>query len=351
MYLETLIKELQAKKLTEINQRHQKILARWDKVAKPLRSLGVLEDVVATIGSVNPSLDIKKRCALVLCADNGIVAQNVTQTGSEVTAIVAANMLHDKASINQFSKVAGVDVKPIDVGMLTEVQGICIRKIARGTKDFSKEPAMSFDDLQTIVRYGVEMVQDCKANGYQLIVTGEMGIGNTTTSSAITAVLRNRQVEEVTGPGAGLSQDGILHKVQVIKAAIEHLKPNPEDAFDVLQKLGGFDIAAMTGIFLGGALYEVPIMIDGFISSVAALIAKRVCPMCTYTMIASHQSKEPAAREILTELQLEPVICSRLSLGEGTGAVAMIPMIDMAIMEYRCMPTFGEIEIEEYQPL
>lgn len=346
-----LISQLNVKEFNVMEERKSKAKKHWDKIAKPLYGLGYLEDVIATLVSVNPKTTLKKRCCLVFCADNGIVAQGITQTGSEVTAVVARNILHGRASINHFAKVANTEVIPVDVGMLTEVDGMRNVKARRGTRDFSMMEAMTEEELHKSIEAGTLLVKECKESGYEIIATGEMGIGNTTTSSAVTAALLQVAAKDVTGKGAGLSKDGITHKAKVIEEALAFHHLTAKEPWEILKKVGGFDLAAMVGVFLGGAYYEVPIVIDGFISSAAALLATRLCEYCKYTMVASHQSGEPAAQMILDELKLNPIIQCRLSLGEGTGAVAVMPLLEMALSEYRSMPTFTEIRIKEYKPL
>ncbi len=346
-----IIKQLKTKEFYNIEERKRDAKKHWDKIAKPLYGLGYLEDAIAILVSINPNITLSKKCCLVFCADNGIVAQGVTQTGSEVTAVVANNILHGRASINHFAKVANTEVIPVDVGMLTEVEGMRCLKPRRGTRDFSLMEAMTEEELCNSIEAGILLVKECKESGYEIIATGEMGIGNTTTSSAVTAALLQVPAMNVTGKGAGLSKDGITHKAKVIEEALAFHHLTAKEPWEILKKVGGFDLAAMVGVFLGGAFYEVPIVIDGFISSAAALLATRLCESCKYTMVASHQSGELAARMILEELNLNPIIQCRLSLGEGTGAVAVIPLLEMALSEYRSMPTFTDIQIKEYKPL
>lgn len=346
-----IISQLNTREFFEIEERKNDAKKHWDKIAKPLYGLGYLEDAIATLVSINPEITLKKRCCLVFCADNGIVAQGVTQTGSEVTAVVAHNILHGRASINHFAKVAKTEVIPVDVGMLTEVEGMRTLKVRRGTRDFSIMDAMTEEELYSSIEAGILLVKECKELGYEIIATGEMGIGNTTTSSAVTAALLKVPATKVTGKGAGLSKEGITHKAKIIEDAIAFHHLNIKEPLEIVRKVGGFDLAAMVGVYLGGAFYKVPIVIDGFISSAAALLATRICDACQYTMVASHQSGEPAAQMILEELKLNPIIQCRLSLGEGTGAVAVMPLLEMALSEYRSMPTFTEIQIKEYKPL
>lgn len=268
---------------------------RWDSIAKPLGSLGKLEEMViktaALTGGAN--VDISRRCVAMFCADNGVVAEGVTQTGSEVTAIVAANAAHGKSTVCAMARTVGAEVYPVDVGMLTRADGVADRHVADGTMDFTLGPAMTPEQAMRAIQAGIDTVRELKEKGYKLIVTGEMGIGNTTTASAVAAVLTDTPIDEAVGRGAGLSDAGLMRKRSAIARGIAVNKPDKADAFDVLGKLGGFDMAAMAGAFIGGALYRVPTVIDGFISSAAALIAARLCPRCSIAMIPSHASAEP----------------------------------------------------------
>ena len=210
---------------------------------------------------------------------------------------------------------------------------------------------MAKDTAIEAIECGIRIVKDLKDKGYGIIATGEMGIGNTTTSSAIAAVLLSRDVEEVTGRGAGLSSIGLDKKINAIKKAIEINKPKKEDPIDVLSKVGGLDIAGLVGVFIGGAALNIPLVIDGFISAVAALVAVKICPKVKGYIIPSHLSKEPAAIAIMEELNLKPFIDCNMCLGEGTGAVAIIPLLDMALSVYGNMSTFEEINVDKYEPL
>lgn len=326
---------------------------RWDSIAKPLHSLGKMEKLVIQIAGITGSADVsvKKRALVPMCADNGVVEEGVTQTGQEVTAIVAENFLSGATSACVMSHQCGTDVIPVDIGMVVDTKVPTDLKIACGTANMTKEPAMSREQAVQALEAGIEMVRRLKEEGYELLATGEMGIGNTTTSSAVAAVLLDRPTEEMTGRGAGLSGDGLTRKINAIKKAIEVNAPDPEDAIDVLAKVGGFDIAGMAGMFLGGAALGVPVVIDGFISCVAALIAQRICPTAREYMIASHVSKEPAARLILEALGKEAVIHGEMCLGEGSGAVALFPFLDMGIAVYDSMSTFEDIHVEQYEEL
>ena len=326
---------------------------RWDSIAKPLHGMGYLEDMLSKIAGVQGKIlpDISKKCVAVFCADNGIVEENVTQTGSEVTVIVAGNMVRGEATVANMAAVAGADVFVYDVGMLTEAEGVVNKKIRRGSSNFLHTRAMTREEAEKIILAGMETAKELKEKGYALIACGEMGIGNTTTSSAVTAVLLSEDPAAVTGKGAGLSKEGISHKAKVIAAGIAKHAPDKNDPVDILSAVGGFDIAAMCGLFLGGARYGVTIIIDGLISSVAALLAYRLCPAAADYMLASHLSAEPAAGKILSEMGLTAILQGHMALGEGTGAVALMPLLDMAERVYRNMPTFAGINIEEYKPL
>lgn len=324
---------------------------RWNEIAHPLHSLGKLEDVVVKMSGIfgtSDKLDLEKKAHVVMCADNGIVEEGVSQSTSEVTAIVANNFVDVKSSVSIMCRKLGVDLFPIDIGMVHDSK-IPNKRIANGTKNMTKGPAMTREEALKAIETGIETVRELKEKGYKVIGTGEMGIGNTTTSSAIAAVLLGVDVETVTGKGAGLSDEGLVRKINAIKKAIEVNKPDPKDSLDVLAKVGGFDIAGMTGLFIGGGIYGIPIVIDGFISSVAALVAVRMEPETKSYMLPSHISKEPACEMLLDALGLEAFITCDMRLGEGTGAVALFPILDLAVEIYNEMSTFDDNNMEAYE--
>lgn len=325
---------------------------RWDSIAKPLHSLGLLEDVLTQIAGITGSqeIDISKKALVTMCADNGVVEEGVTQSGQEVTAIVAENFLSRQATASILCQQAGAKIVPIDIGMAVDTK-VRNMKVAYGTKNMAKEPAMTREEAVKALEVGIQVAEELAGEGCRLLATGEMGIGNTTTSSAIAAVLLGQPVEKMTGRGAGLSSAGLDKKVTTIKNAIVMHRPDPEDAIDVLAKVGGFDIAGMAGVCLGGAALHIPVVMDGFISSVAALVAMRICPDASGAIIASHVSKEPATELLLKALDKEAFLHARMCLGEGTGAVTIFPILDMAAAVYSQMSTFQEISVEEYKPL
>ena len=356
MMSEEFEKELK-QRIREIQPADQKSMeaaaAHWKTVGKPLYSLGKLEEAVIRMAGIRGKADytIEKKGLVIMCADNGVVAEGVTQTGQEVTAIVAENFTRRATSVCLMAEIAGADLFPVDIGMASDVPAVTKPeyKVMYGTKDMLYEPAMTREQAAKAVLTGIHIAEKLAGQGYDLLATGEMGIGNTTTSSAVAAVLLGREVEEVTGRGAGLSSEGLNRKVDVIRRSIGLHHPDKEDVLDVLSKVGGLDIAGLAGVFLGGALCHIPVIIDGFISSAAALCAARLCPVAADYMMPSHKSGEPAGGMMLEALGLSPFIDCNMSLGEGSGAVAVIPLLEMGLSVYREMSTFDEIHVEQYK--
>lgn len=326
---------------------------RWDSIAKPLHSLGKMEDLITQIAGITgkTEIDICRKGLVAMCSDNGVVEEGVTQSGQEVTAIVANNFQAGISTVCVMCQQYGVDVFPVDVGMVTDTNVRTDHKVAYGTKNMTKEPAMTKEQAVKGIEAGILMVKELKEKGYQLLATGEMGIGNTTTSSAVASVLLNQPVETMTGRGAGLSSEGLNRKIHAIQKAIELNQPDPADAIDVLAKVGGFDIAGMAGVFLGGAAYGIPVIMDGFISCVSALVAASICPSALDYMIASHVSKEPTAHLILKRLGKEAVLHADMCLGEGTGAITLVPFLDLGAKLYNTLSTFDDIHIDQYEEL
>ncbi|MBQ9459052.1 MAG: nicotinate-nucleotide--dimethylbenzimidazole phosphoribosyltransferase [Oscillospiraceae bacterium] len=328
--------------------------ARWDACAKPLGSLGLLETAVCDVAALTGSadVDISERAVFVLCADNGVVAQGVTQTGSGVTAAVARQLALRRTSVCRMAEAARCRVVPVDMGIrdFPGCEGVLDRRVGNGTADFTAGPAMTREQAETAILIGAELARQEASRGARMIATGEMGIGNTTTSSAVVSALLRLEPEAVTGRGAGLSDEGLARKLAAIKKGIYVNRPDKNDALDILSKLGGFDLAGMCGLYLGGALCRVPVLIDGFPSAVAALCAANLCPNARCAMLASHVSAEPAAAAVLRALDKKPLITAEMRLGEGTGAVAAMPLLDMALAVYREGYTFAEGGIEPYTP-
>lgn len=325
---------------------------KWNAVAKPIASLGLLEDAVIKIAALTGSeqIDISKRCVAVLCADNGVVAQGVSQSGPEVTSVVANNIAQNISSVCMMCAPIHTDCIPFDFGMARPASDSRIRDkhIARGTADISCGPAMTREQALQAIQAGIDVAAELKSEGYSLIAMGEMGIGNTTTSTAMACVFTGKTPEEITGRGAGLSNAGLARKSAAIAQALAVNAPDAQDAIDVLAKVGGFDIAGLCGVCLGGALHRVPIIVDGLISVVAAYCATRIQPACTQALLASHLSSEPATTLLLERMELEPVIFAGMHLGEGTGAACLIPLLDMALSLYNGT-SFNDCGLEAYK--
>lgn len=340
---------------------------RLDHIAKPIDSLGLLEDMVVKLCEIQGNadrIDISKRVLVILCADHGVVDEGVTQTGREVTKVVSENFAKGCSSVNYMAKVAKADVYTIDVGINTErypekdlVMGAVIdRKIARGSGNIAREPAMTLEQCQKAIQIGMDLVLQLKEKGYQIIATGEMGIGNTTPTSALAALFLDRPAAEVTGKGAGLPGQKLQKKTAVIEQIVERVRKkglmNGEKekyALEILAEAGGYEIAAMAGVYLGGAVYHVPIIIDGAISAVAALVATHLDKRVLNIVLASHVSEEKTGQLALEALGVEAMIHGRMCLGEGTGAMTLLPLLDMAVSVYQNMGTFGEYDIDEYE--
>ena len=326
----------------------------WDGIAKPLGSLGTLEETLVRIAGVTGTAEIalKPRSLLVFCADNGVVAQGVTQCGSGVTAAVTRALAEGRSTVSPMAALADCRVLPVDMGVIDfpSTPGVLSRRVRNGTADMTLGPAMSREECLAAILAGAELARDRAAAGDRLLAVGEMGIGNTTTAAAVAAVLLRRDPDELTGRGAGLSDAGLERKKAAIRTAIERNRPVTEDVLDVLAKLGGLDIAGMCGAYLGAAASRSPVLIDGFISAAAALCALRLCPAAKTFLLASHVSAEPAGALLLRDLGLKPLISAGMRLGEGSGAVAAMPLLDMALAVYQSGQSFARLGIEAYRP-
>ena len=326
--------------------------ARWDAVAKPLNSLGRLEDAITRIAGIQgtPDVALTPRCGLIFCADHGIVKQGVSQTDQSVTALVARAIAMGTSNVNIMAAVSDTPVYAVDVGMATDVDvpGKKKKKTLYGTGDMSVGPAMTRDDAERAIQAGIDTVREMSEKGIRLIALGEMGIGNTSATAAVCCALLGMQVDEAVDRGAGLSDDGLIRKRIAVGNALSVHKPDAGDPIDVLCKVGGLELCAMAGACLGGMSCGAAIVIDGVIVEAAALAAFRLCPECREYMLASHIGKELPAAKILEELGLKPLICAELALGEGTGAVAALPLLDMAKRVYAGVHTFDGLGMAAY---
>ena len=321
---------------------YKKVLGNWDSIAKPLDGMGRFETITAQIGAISGTeeMELTKKAVIIMCADNGIVEEGVSQSGQEVTAAVAEQMGKGASSVGKMAEVIGADTIPVDIGInqKEQIAGVLNRKIRRGTRNFSREPAMTREEAVRAIFTGMEIVEECKRKGYQILATGEMGIGNTTTSSAVAMALLRCEVNEK-----------LERKKQIITEAVQKNKLYEAEPLTVLETVGGLDIAGLAGVCIGGGVFHIPVVLDGVISMTAALLAERIVQGTVQYLIPSHKGKEPAVEKIMKELKLEPVIDGRMALGEGTGAVMMLSLLEMAMCVYRKRTLFSDIKVEQYE--
>ena len=330
----------------------QRAHEHWSSIAKPLGSLGLLEEMVEKIAAIQGSenVDISRRAVVVMCADNGVVAEGVTQSGSDITAVCARSIAEGESNINIIAKMFNAEVTAYDVGIACDVDSAALirRKTAYGTGNIAIEPAMTAGQAENAITVGLDAVKKLSERGVKIIATGEMGIGNTTTAAAISSVLLGLPPREVTGRGAGLDSAGLERKISAVERAIALHKPTAESPIELISGIGGFDIAALTGVFLGGAVYRVPIIVDGVISAAAAALACVINETVRDYMLASHTSEEPAAKGLLDFIGLNAPINAGLRLGEGTGAALLFPLLDAALAVYNSAHSFESLDMERY---
>lgn len=332
-------------KIGDLNQSViEEIRQHQNNLTKPQGSLGVLEEISIQLGGItgNKFPTITKKAVVVMAGDHGVVAEGVSAFPQEVTPQMVLNFTHGGAAINVLSRHAGAEVVVVDVGVATPIvhEKVLAMNVRPGTANMAQGPAMSREEAVKAVEVGITVAEDLISKGYELLATGEMGIGNTTASSAIIAAFMGISAREVTGRGTGLDKSGITHKEAVIDRALAVNKPDATDPWDVLAKVGGLEIAGLAGLILGAAAHRIPVVIDGFISSAAALVASKLAPKSLNFMIASHCSAEMAHRKLLQYLKLKPVLELEMRLGEGTGAVLSFHLIEAALKIIKEMATF-----------
>ena len=327
---------------------------QWDSLAKPLGSLGLFEDMVTKLAALKGGTDVRidDRRLLIFCADNGVVRQGVTQCGSEVTAKVAVALAEGRSSASPMARSAGCRVIPVDVGMLDFPghPGVLNRRVRNGTNDLSLGSAMMRSECLAAMEAGAALAMENAADGADILLIGEMGIGNTTSAAAVACAMLGLDPAAAAGRGAGLSNDGVRRKRKAIARALDLNRPDPNDPVDVLAKVGGLDLAAMCGAFLGAAACNTPAVIDGFISAAAALCALRLCPAAEKVMLASHVPGVRNGAALPEVLGLEAPIHAGMRLGEGSGALMLLPLLDMTLALYRSGQSFGRLGIEAYTP-
>ena len=327
---------------------------RLDSLAKPLGSLGIFEEMIAKLAALKGSADVHldDRRLLVFCADNGVVRQGVTQCESTVTAKVAVALDEGRSSVSPMARYANCKVIPVDVGILDFPghKGVLNRRIRNGTDDLSLGPAMTRSECLAAMEAGAALAMENAADGADILLIGEMGIGNTTSAAAVSCTLLGLDPASAAGRGAGLSNDGVRRKRKAIARALDLNRPDPNDPADVLTKVGGLDLAAMCGAYLGAAACNTPAVIDGYISAVAALCALRMCPTAEKALFPSHSSGEQNGAGLLEALGLKAPIHAEMRLGEGSGAVCLLPLLDMALSLYNSGQSFDRLGIEAYTP-
>jgi nicotinate-nucleotide--dimethylbenzimidazole phosphoribosyltransferase len=329
-----------------------KAQSRLDRLTKPLGSLGRLEELAARYVMISGELkpNVPRGAVFTFASDHGVSMEGVSAYPREVTPQMVLNFMRGGAGVNVLARHASVDVRVVDIGVAYDfgtVSGLIQKKIMYGTKNLLVEPAMTRAQAEQAVEVGIDLATQAAQEGIGLIGTGDMGIGNTTPSAAITAVMTGRPVAEVTGRGTGIDDAGHARKVAVIQQALNLHRPDRTDAFDVLSKVGGLEIAGLAGLMLGAAAARVPVVLDGFIAGAAALIAVRLQPRCRDYLIASHRSVERGHQAILNSLSLKPLLDLDLRLGEGTGACLGMGLVFAAIKIYSEMATFDEAGVSE----
>ncbi|MCI5628733.1 MAG: nicotinate-nucleotide--dimethylbenzimidazole phosphoribosyltransferase [Clostridium sp.] len=327
----------------------QQAQARLDRLIKPTGSLGKMESICAQLAGIygKKYFDTSKKIIISFAGDHGVYEEGVAPDPQNITILQFQNFPKRINGVGTISKFVGADVLAVDVGINCDekIEGVLDYKIRKGTSNMAKGPAMTRKEAEKCISIGIEMAEKCIQDDYTVIGIGEMGIANTTPSTAIISVFADCDPKEITGMGAGLKKELIMHKADVIRKSIELNKPNPKDAIDVLSKVGGFEIGAMAGVIIGCAANRIPVVLDGFISYAAALLAYHINPKTKEYMIASHLSAEPGAKKALDMMELKPFLDMDMRLGEGSGAALAFNIIEASNYVYKNMATFDEIDM------
>jgi nicotinate-nucleotide--dimethylbenzimidazole phosphoribosyltransferase len=326
---------------------------RQDTLTKPRGSLGVLEDVSVRLAGItgDPFPSVERKAIIVMAGDHGVALEGVSAYPAEVTPQMVLNFLHGGAAINVLARQAHAHVVVVDMGVASEIgdaSGKLIRrKVGLGTANLAKGPAMTRAQATEAIQSGIEIVEAEIARGVDLLATGDMGIGNTTPSATIACALMNEAPEKIAGRGTGVDDEGLKRKVEVIRCALEVNKPDANDGLDVLAKVGGFEIGGLAGVMLGAAAHRKPVLVDGFISTAAAMIAATLDPGARDYMIAAHASQERGHKMMLEWLGLRPLLDMNLRLGEGTGAALAFHLVEASTRILREMATFDEAGVSD----
>ncbi|MDP2729031.1 MAG: nicotinate-nucleotide--dimethylbenzimidazole phosphoribosyltransferase [Dehalococcoidales bacterium] len=326
--------------------------ARQDILTKPQDSLGRLEEVSIQLAGIQgkPIPQLKDKAIITMAGDHGVVAEGVGNWPQEVTAQMVYNFLRGGAAINVLARQAGARIIVVDMGVASNLKShpqLLSRKVAPGTQNIASGPAMTGEQAIRAIESGIEIVNDEVAKGLDIVGTGDMGIGNTTASSAICAVMTGKQSSKVTGRGTGITDEQLAHKIKIVDKALTVNHPDPEQPLEVLAKIGGFEIGGLAGVMLAAAAHRIPVVIDGFISGAAALIAAALSPQLKDYLIAAHLSAEAGHRILLKHLGLKPLLDLDMRLGEGTGAALGIFLCETSARILAEMATFAEAEVSE----
>jgi len=321
---------------------------RVDSLIKPPKSLGKLEDIAVQLSGITKELfpAVDQKVMIVMAADHGVYEEGVTSNPQEVTIEQTLNIAKGITGVGTIAKVSGAKIVAVDIGIKEDIPsdaGVIIRKIKKGTDNMAKGPAMTREEAIKALEVGIEIATKEIQQGANLLGTGEMGISNTTPSTAILSVLANCDPKEITGRGAGLGKGGLAHKIEVIRNAITINQPNSADGIDVLAKVGGLEIGGMAGVMLAAAANRVPVVVDGLISTASALIATTIEPKVKDYLITSHATDEPGGKKASELLGKEPMLKMNMCLGEGSGAALAFPIIEAACSMMKNMPTFEDV--------
>ena len=348
MKLEDIIKDI--KPLDETAM--QAARARQDTLTKPRGSLGRLEELSIQLAGMkaSPFPSLERKAVIVMAADHGVAREGVSAYPAEVTRQMVLNFLRGGAAINVLAHQARARVTVVDIGVMADFEplpGLARRKVMCGTQSLAQGPAMSRAEAEQAIQVGVDVLNEEAARGLDIVATGDMGIGNTTPSSAIAAVLTGLPVAQVVGRGTGIDDQGLKHKIHVIEQALAVNQPDANDALDVLHKVGGLEIAGLAGVMIAAAAQRIPVVVDGFISTAAAMIAFGLAPGVRNYLIAAHQSVEIGHQAMLRHLRLAPLLDLNLRLGEGTGAALAFHLLEASTRILREMATFDEAGVSD----
>jgi nicotinate-nucleotide--dimethylbenzimidazole phosphoribosyltransferase len=347
-HLEKILNDIQP--LNEDYMKRAKL--KLDSLTKPVESLGRLETIAQKYAAIREDLkpSIKRKMIFTFAGDHGVVAEGVSAYPREVTVQMVLNMLAGGAAVNVLAKHAGAEVTVVDIGVdhdFEAAEGFIIKKVGYGTKNFTKGPAMTRAEALQSIMVGMDLADEYAGNGVDIVGTGEMGIGNTTPSSAILSVFTGLKAAEVTGRGTGIDDEALHKKASIIEKAISVNKPDPEDPMDVLAKVGGFEIGGIAGLIIGCASHRIPVVVDGFISTAGAMIAVAMNPVINEYLFYSHLSSEAGHKQMLEKLGQKPILDLNMRLGEGTGAALAMSVIEAAVKVMSEMATFESAGVDK----